>query len=208
MLSTQKLIMGIVFFCTALFSSLFVYRHAHPQHASLTTNDMTVFGVARDLAPFHLITRHHAPFTKAQLRQHLSLVFFGFTHCTSVCPATLQLLKEVYEPLHAMYPNLQMVFISLDPDRDQEEKLAAYLKTYHPAIIPVTGELAAIRRLQAQCHIYAQRMSPSGEGQGYQLIHSPSLLLINTKAQWAGTLHTDLTPAQFIANVKTALSTQ
>ncbi len=205
MLSTQKLIMGIVFFCAALLSSLFVYRHAHPQQASLTTNDMTVFGVPREITPFNLHTTDNTPFSKQQLRHHWTLLFFGFTHCTTICPATLQLLQQVYEPLHTLYPNLQIVFISLDPTRDTAETLRTYLRAYHQDVIGVTGELAAVRRLQAQLHIYAARVNENA-GHAYQLMHSPTLLLINPNAQWAGTLHADLQPKSFIANVRTALS--
>ena len=88
-------------------------------------------------------------FDLAAHRGRIVLVYFGYTHCPDVCPATLNLLVAVSELLGADRGRVEQVFVTLDPRRDTPEILRAYLSNFDPAAVGLTGspeEVAAAAR--------------------------------------------------------------
>ena len=82
------------------------------------------------------------PFTEARFKNHWTFVFFGFTNCPDVCPTTLLAMKQVWAKLPAAAkatPTPQLVFVSVDPDRDTQQKLNGYVTYYNPEFIGVRG---------------------------------------------------------------------
>ena len=77
------------------------------------------------------------------------LVFFGFTSCPDICPAGLQLMAGALEKLGPKAQRITPIFISVDPQRDTPEKLAAYVKNFDPRLVGLTGtpeEIAAVAK--------------------------------------------------------------
>ncbi|MEI9898989.1 MAG: SCO family protein [Hyphomicrobium sp.] len=77
------------------------------------------------------------------------LVFFGFTNCPDICPAGLQLISAALDKLGPQSKNITPIFISVDPERDTPEKLAAYVKNFDDRIVGLTGtpeDIAAVAR--------------------------------------------------------------
>src|SRR5437868_7858907 len=112
----HKIIAFIVFICASLFTSLFVY-HASQKNApaALSVDIGTLFAAPRDIKSFELFASNQQKFTEKDFYQHWTLLFFGFTHCSSVCPINLDILARVYPELHAKYPDLRVVLVSVDP---------------------------------------------------------------------------------------------
>lgn len=81
----------------------------------------------------------------ASFRGRHTVVFFGYTHCPDVCPATLLNLSGA---LNQMSPReadrLQVVFVSLDPERDTPERLRSWMQNFHPSILALTGPEATV----------------------------------------------------------------
>lgn len=201
--STNKIIMLLVFICAAILTSLFVYRISHQQPSSALPPDQgTLFAAPRDIKPFELVSADGKPFTLDNFRGRWSLVFFGFTHCSMICPTTMDLLKRVYPELHAAYPNLQVVFISLDPERDSPEKLSSYTQSYNKDFIGVSGKMTELRKLQSQLGIYSARDNSADDSKNYQLQHTASILLINPEGKWSALYKFGLTPEEFVQAVK------
>lgn len=195
-LSTNKIIIFLVFICTAIMTSLFVFHLRHPlQPSSLSSNDGMLFPVTRDIKPFDLVSADNKKFSKNDFLNHWTLLFFGFTHCSSICPTTLAMMNQAYSELHPTYPNLQIVLISLDPDRDTPNALAQYTHSFNPNFIGVTGKIQEIRKLQSQLGIFSARDSASPES-NYQLQHTPSIMLIDPQGQWAGMFNSGMNPKQ------------
>lgn len=105
------------------------------------------------------------------------------------------MMNRAYTKLQATYPNLQVVFISLDPDRDTPESLKAYTQLFNSNFIGVTGKIQELRKLQSQLGIYSDRDNSSSTND-YQLQHTSSILLINPQGQWAGLFKFGLKPEQ------------
>ncbi|EKD71341.1 MAG: Electron transport protein SCO1/SenC [uncultured bacterium] len=194
--STNKIIFFVVFICAALITSLFVFRMTHQATApTLSSDNVLIFPEPRDIKPFQLVTENNAIFTEKNFRDHWTLVFFGFTHCSNVCPTTFDMLKRAYVNLQPTYPNLQVVLVSLDPERDSADALAKYTKSFHPDFVGVTGKYAELRKLQGEFGIYSAKEST---GKNYQLQHTSSIILVNPRGQWSGLFKFGMTPDEFI----------
>lgn len=197
---THRIVAFLIFICGALFSSLFIYHLSNSNQikSTLSADDGTLFPSAREIQPFTLYSGDQKqPFTLKSLSGHITLLFFGFTHCSSICPTILDLMSRAYNQLSPQYPNLQVVFISLDPLRDTPASLQKYTQSFNPRFISATGEMQEIRKLQSQLGIFATRVE--AKESNYQLQHTASILLFDTKGRWAGILKSERTPTQFAA---------
>jgi protein SCO1 len=131
---------------------------------------------ARPLAEFHLHDLSGREFGLDSLRGHPSLVFFGFTNCPDVCPTTLATLAQVQRqrPL----PTSQVVFVSIDPERDTPAALQVYLGAFSKDFIGVRGDQAALAPLLRSLSAIAVREDLPGGG--YTMDHSATLYLLDS----------------------------
>jgi protein SCO1/2 len=95
--------------------------------------------------PLSLETTDGAAFSLDQLRGRTTLVFFGYTNCPDFCPATLATLDWVLDQLGERGDQVQVVFVTVDPERDTSEVLQEYLDRFHSGTIGLTGDLDSIR---------------------------------------------------------------
>lgn len=135
----------------------------------------------RGIPPFALTDQHGATFGPARLRDRWSLLFFGFTHCPDICPSTLFDLQRVAEGIRAADPaaaeRLQVVFVSVDPERDRPDRLREYIDWFDPRFVAVTGPHDELEPLTRTLGI-AYRIEPHEEGAAqYAVDHSASVLL-------------------------------
>lgn len=197
-IATHKIIIFIVFICAAIMTSLFIFQLRNKPVRPEYSNDVrTLFPVPRDLKPFNLVSGDNQAFTQQNLYRHWTLIFFGFTHCSNVCPTTLEMISRAYPELKKQFPNLQVVLVSLDPDRDTPQALAQYTRTFNPDFIGTTGKLAELRKLQSQMGVYSAPDPATVSDKGYQIQHTASIMLINPQGQWAGLYKFGLQPKQF-----------
>lgn len=124
-------------------------------------------------------------FTAADLQGHWSLVFFGFTHCPDICPMTLHTLDSLQARLteQGIDPaRLQVVFISVDPQRDTPERLAEYVHYFNPDFVGASGDKAAIKRLTRSIGA-VYYIGPTETDGTYQVDHSASVFLFDPQAR-------------------------
>jgi protein SCO1/2 len=148
----------------------------------------------RLIKPFQLSDHHGQPFTKEQLNNKWSLVFFGYTSCPDICPTTLQNLSFIYDDLKAIAQNSQVLLVSVDPQRDSQEKLAKYIAYFN-------REFIALRAGHEVLFPFARNMglmyAISEEGDDYLVDHSASLVLVNPDGKIAAIFR----PEQAIGDV-------
>ena len=134
---------------------------------------------ARTISDFHLIDEAGQPFSAAQLRGRPTLVFFGFTHCPDVCPTTLAKLAQVKKA--GALPDLRVLLVSVDPQRDTPPILSEYVHAFDPQFVGLTGEAEAIRRIAADFQVAAARVElPGGD---YTMDHSAAVFLLDDQAR-------------------------
>src|SRR5436853_1443434 len=99
--------------------------------------------------PFALIDQSGKPRTDKDFRGKLMLVYFGFTYCPDVCPTDLQNIGLALDELGEAGGKIQPLFITVDPARDTPEHLRDYVPMFHPRLIGLTGDTAAIHAAAA-----------------------------------------------------------
>lgn len=149
---------------------------------------ITVFSEPRYFPQFTLTDDNKQIFTNSQLDDHWTLMFFGFTNCGGICPTTMAELAKVFrlmpESVQQYHP--QLVFVTVDPVRDTPEKMHAYLNTFHPNFIGLTGEPSSLAKLRRQLGILAMDREPNGKESQDNIDHSGTILLINPRGQYVG----------------------
>jgi protein SCO1/2 len=137
---------------------------------------------ARPVADFHLIDSQGRSFSRASLLGHPTLMYFGFTHCPDECPDTLATLARVKK--QARLTGLQVLLVTVDPQRDTPAVLAGYLRHFDPGFLGLTGDPAAIRRLAAGFGIGITRINLPGGG--YDFDHTTAIILFDSGAREVG----------------------
>ena len=157
------------------------------QRERVTIDDInaTVLEPANSIGDFELITHFGTSFTLDSLKGKWSLLFFGYTNCPDVCPTTLQTLTQVDKQISENTTDdhqMQVVFVSVDPERDTPERLAQYVPYFNQSFIGVTGKQTEINRLTQQLGILHLRVE-SNDDQNYLVDHTSSILLFNPNGE-------------------------
>ncbi|TLY70515.1 MAG: SCO family protein, partial [Gammaproteobacteria bacterium] len=122
------------------------------------------------------------PFTAAALQGRPSLVFFGFTHCPDVCPSTLVKLAQLKRV--GALPGVQVLFVSVDPQRDTPTALGLYVHAFDPDFIGLTAEPSAIKRIAREFGVAVNRVDlPGGD---YTMDHSAVVFLLDRRGRMVG----------------------
>ena len=129
---------------------------------------------------FSLKDVNNNPINEKSFEGPLTALFFGFTHCPDVCPMTLNKLDIIIDRLEKDNKKLQVVFISIDPERDTPEVMRDYINSFNNKFIGITGKPEKIFLLSQSWGIISQKIF-SEDGQ-YAIDHSsPVILLKNGK---------------------------
>jgi protein SCO1/2 len=111
------------------------------------------------------------------------LVYFGFTHCPDICPATLQAMSAALDELGEDAAMVVPVFITVDPARDTPEVLADYAANFHPRLVALTGDDAAIDAVARAYRVYYQAAA-GGDTADYGVDHSSIVYLIGPDGRY------------------------
>ncbi|MDD2923325.1 MAG: SCO family protein [Anaerolineales bacterium] len=111
-------------------------------------------------------------------RGKLVLLYFGYTFCPDICPATLANVGQALRTLGASADDIQLIMISLDPARDTPAKLAEYVAHFHPSFIGATGSDEKIAEVASLYGIFYEKRTGSAAS-GYLIDHTATLLVID-----------------------------
>lgn len=161
-------------FCISLISNV-AAENAATESKELKSG---VFDPPRMAPEFSLPSSLDNHFTLSEQRGKVLVLGFGFSHCPNVCPMTLANLAQTYKNLGALAEQVQVVYMTVDPERDTPARLREYLTNFNSHFIGVTGsadELAAVR--QAYGIIAKKEVHKSGGT--YEVHHSSYIYLID-----------------------------
>jgi protein SCO1/2 len=118
-------------------------------------------------------------FTEQNFKGYWSLVFFGYTYCPDVCPTTMAALREFYSQLPpSVQQDTQIILVSVDPERDDPQRLQEYASAFHPNFIGVTGSLTQLESFARQ---FGAVFYNVGEGDDYLVDHTAKIFLVDPK---------------------------
>lgn len=111
--------------------------------------------------------------TLSEFKGKAVVLFFGYTHCPDVCPTTLSEMTLALKQLGADAQRVQILFVTLDPERDTAAVLAQYVPSFNPAFLGLRGDTATTVEITRRFKIFAQKHE-TGSSSGYTLDHSAS----------------------------------
>ncbi len=159
----------------------------------IARTDVTIPGLLwpnpKPITPFQLIDQNGKPFNLENLKGQWSLLFFGYTHCPDVCPTTMTLMNSIVNELSAENkPVPQVIFITVDPERDTQKQLADYVAYFNPSFQGLTGSEEAIAALTKQIGVLSMKIPDknSTNASDYLMDHSASILFIGPEARLIG----------------------
>ncbi|MEY4022671.1 MAG: hypothetical protein RI960_1683 [Pseudomonadota bacterium] len=120
---------------------------------------------------FALTDHNRQPRTLADFKGKVVVVFFGYTQCPDVCPTTLSELASIKKALGSEAERLQVIFITLDPQRDTPELMAGFVPAFDSSFLGLWGEQAVIDKVAKDFKIFAQKV-PSKDGKSYTIDHT------------------------------------
>lgn len=153
---------------------------------------------------FSLVDQDGRVVSQDVLKGRWSVVFFGFTYCPDVCPTTLQSLALAREQLGPRAKDLQVVFISVDPQRDRPAQLKAYLAdpAFPKGTIGLTGTPDQVAAAARAYRVYFRK---SGEGEAYLVDHSTAAYLMDPRGRFDRILPFGITPDEAARQIAEAM---
>ncbi|MDB9870154.1 SCO family protein [Alphaproteobacteria bacterium] len=172
------LIAIIVSFLALLLSTFFLSEYLARQNAPKKITDI--------INALNLIDHNGVSVTSQSFKNQPSLIFFGFTHCPEVCPTTLTTLDTILQNLNNKIIQTNIVFITLDPERDTQIHLKEYINYFSNNIIAITGSIKDIKKLSKNWGIFFEKISTDKDE--YTLNHTASVFMIDKQGNFKGTI--------------------
>ena len=165
-------------------AALLLVRSQSPDvpQATVTTTQAGLGG------PFTLVGGDARPFSSAKLAGKPYAIFFGFTHCPDVCPTTLARLAQLRQKLGKGDDAFQIVFVTVDPERDTPQAVGAYTQLFNTPIIGLTGSRAQIDQVAKQHAVYQAKVPQADAPDGYTMDHGATVLLFDRDGKFVSTI--------------------
>lgn len=135
-------------------------------------------------ADFTLKDIHGAPFRLAAQQGKIVLLYFGYTHCADACPMTLANLARVRKALGADAAQVEVVFVTTDPERDTSEVMQKYLANFDPTFVGLRGDWADVSPILQKYFGSSAKQLDVGTSGSYSVDHTTFIYVIDRKLQW------------------------
>jgi len=145
-----------------------------PEAPKFKLTDVTGAGFGKEL---NLADHNGKPRTLADFRGKVVTVFFGFTHCPDACPTTLAEMAQVAKALGPDADKLQVLFVTVDPERDTPQVLRQYVPSFNPAFLGLYGDAEATARAAKEFKVFYQKQ-PAKDG-GYSVDHGAGTFILD-----------------------------
>ena len=134
----------------------------------------------------HLIDHNGQAFKRITLKNKPSLLFFGFTNCPEICPTTLADLSEITKEVTSSVNAINIIFVTLDPIRDNKKHLKDYVQYFGSNIIGVTGDKIEIKKFAENWGVFYETVNTSNNN--YTINHTATVFMIDELGSFRGTI--------------------
>jgi protein SCO1/2 len=162
-----------------LAAAVIVLAACSPDKPQFRSSDVTGTAFGRDFA----LTDHTGkPRTLADFRGKVVVLFFGYTQCPDVCPTTLATLAEAMRQLGPDAAKVQVLFATVDPERDTRELLAAYVTAFNPSFLGLSGDADATAHTAKEFKILYEKR-PGKTPESYTVDHSAGTFIFDSQGR-------------------------
>jgi protein SCO1/2 len=160
------------------------------------------FTPPRRAPDFSLVGSNGAELRLSKHRGKVVLLSFGFTSCPDVCPTTLAVLAQTRRVLGPQGRELQVIYVTVDPERDDAQRMRSYLAAFDPTFLGGTGSEQALAAVRKEYGIFASRKRL---GSSYTVAHSSFTYLIDRQGWLRGLMPYGRTPEDYAHDVRILL---
>jgi protein SCO1/2 len=150
--------------------------------------------------PFNLVDQNGKQVTDADLKGKPTLVFFGYTHCPDVCPATLFDVSEVLRALGKDGDRAGALFVTVDPERDTAPVLKDYLSSFDPRLRAATGDQQSIDAVEKVYRVYAKKVPT--DKTDYTMDHTALVYLMDKQGRFVAPFSLKRRPEEAAADLR------
>lgn len=143
------------------------------------STDITGAGYGKELS---LTDQNGKSRTLSDFRGKVVALFFGYTHCPDVCPTTLAQLSQVMKALGPDADRVQVLFVTVDPERDTPAVLSQYVTAFDPRFLGLYGDAEATRRAAKEFKVFYEKHEGAAPGE-YSVDHSAGTYVIDPKGR-------------------------
>lgn len=168
---------------------------AHKGIASVSTGETVSLG-----GPFSLTDQNQMLRTEKDFGGKYTLVFFGYTYCPDVCPATLAIMGAALDKMGSRGERIVPLFITVDPKRDTPDKIKSYLSSFGTRFVGLTGTPDQIAAVAKEYRVY-YREHPAEDGGAYTVDHSGVIYLMDPNGKFIANYSLDTSPDMLAADL-------
>lgn len=155
---------------------------ARRENAARLMNDLMT-GKGPIGGPFMLTDQYGQRRSLDDFRGKLVLLYFGYTFCPDVCPTDLLAMGQLVKTLGVDGDKMQLIFVTLDPERDTQELLRDYVAAFHPRFVALRGSEDEVRRVATSYKIYFEKVRPPGSST-YLIDHMAFIFLLDRSGKY------------------------
>lgn len=145
-------------------------------------NSLDITGIDGYGTDFHLTDHNGKPRTLADFRGKAVVMFFGYTQCPDVCPTTLSDMRRAMQLLGDDAARVQVLFVTVDPQRDTPELLSKYVPAFNPSFLGLYGDAAATEKVAKDFKIFYQRQAGK-TAESYTVAHTAASLVFDPQGR-------------------------
>ncbi len=145
------------------------------------------------------------PRTLADFKGKLVVIFFGFTQCPDVCPTTLAEMGKVIKELGPDGDKVQVLFVSVDPERDTKDLLKQYVTAFNPTFLGLSGDMEATVRAAKEFKVYVQKQPSKTPGGSYSIDHSAGTFILDGQGRLRLFVNYGAGAASMLTDIRTLL---
>ena len=162
--------------------------YATINHTAERAGLKTPTGTGGDIGgPFTAVRTDGTPFSRDQMLGRPHVLFFGFTHCPDICPATLHEASQWLQKLGPDGDKLDVYFVTVDPERDSPEILGEYMSLFDERLIGLSGSPEQIAKLTRAWRVFVKKQEPDEDGD-YNVDHTATTYLMNADGGFVRTI--------------------